>query len=71
MWNRVKNNPAFLKLSAEIGWKALSDSVDQMKAGKFTELVWPLGEEDPDDAFSSIPYEKVCIPLLLLFNWIH
>jgi hypothetical protein len=25
----------------------------------FTSLVWPLGGEDPDDAFSSVPYEKV------------
>lgn len=29
-----------------------------MGGGKFTELVWPLGNEDPDDAFSSVPYEK-------------
>lgn len=27
--------------------------------GAFTSLVWPLGKEDPDDAFSSVPYEKV------------
>ena len=26
---------------------------------RFTSLVWPLGGEDPDDAFSSVPYEKV------------
>lgn len=25
----------------------------------FTQLVWPLNGEDPDDAFSSVPYEKV------------
>ncbi len=59
IYSSVKGNPAFLKLSAEIGWKALTDSVNQMGGGKFTELVWPLGDEDPDDAFSSIPYEKV------------
>ena len=29
----------------------------------FTALVWPLGGEDPDDAFSSVPYEKVLLPL--------
>jgi hypothetical protein len=54
-----KGDPTVLKLSAEIGWKALRDSVEQMGSGKFTELVWPLTAEDPDDAFSSIPYEKV------------
>lgn len=57
--SRVKKNPDFIKLSAEIGWKALVDSVDQLESGKFTKLVWPLGKEDPDDAFSSVPYEKV------------
>lgn len=50
-----------MKLSAEIGWKALRDSVSHMSDGKFTELVWPLGDEDPDDAFSSVPYEKVSV----------
>jgi hypothetical protein len=25
----------------------------------FTQLIWPLNGEDPDDAFSSVPYEKV------------
>ena len=41
----------------------------------FTLLIWPLGREDPDDAFSSVPYEKVkeqvyyflCFFLYLLF----
>lgn len=25
---------------------------------QFTQMVWPLHGEDPDDAFSSVPYEK-------------
>ena len=29
----------------------------------FTSLIWPLGKEDPDDAFSSVPYEKVEQPV--------
>jgi leukotriene-A4 hydrolase len=33
----------------------------------FTSLVWPLGGEDPDDAFSSVPYEKVNILHILLY----
>jgi leukotriene-A4 hydrolase len=47
-------------LSAEIGWKALEDSVKMLGGdeGRYTALVWPLSGEDPDDAFSSVPYEK-------------
>ena len=33
----------------------------------FTSLIWPLGREDPDDAFSSVPYEKVTIKTLTHF----
>ena len=39
----------------------MSDDITRMggDAGKFTGLIWPLGEgEDPDDAFSTVPYEK-------------
>jgi leukotriene-A4 hydrolase len=45
--------------SAIIGWKALVDSVNQFGADhEFTKLVIDLKGKDPDDAFSSIPYEK-------------
>lgn len=45
--------------SAIIGWKALEDSVDLFgKDHEFTKLVVDLEGKDPDDAFSSIPYEK-------------
>jgi hypothetical protein len=48
-----------LKLSAQIGWKHLKDDVALLGADSgFTSLVWPLGGEDPDDAFSAVPYEK-------------
>ena len=40
------------------GWGHLKDSIEAMKGGPFTALVWPLQGEDPDDAFSSVPYEK-------------
>jgi len=44
---------------ALIGWKHLKDSVDQFGADhEFTKLVPSLGGSDPDDAFSSVPYEK-------------
>ncbi|KAL8943510.1 MAG: hypothetical protein Q9216_001045 [Gyalolechia sp. 2 TL-2023] len=45
--------------SAIIGWKALSDSVANFgEEHEFTKLVVDLKGKDPDDAFSSVPYEK-------------
>ena len=45
--------------SAIIGWKALQDSVTEFgNTHEFTKLVIDLKGKDPDDAFSSIPYEK-------------
>ncbi|KAL2842956.1 leukotriene A-4 hydrolase [Aspergillus pseudoustus] len=45
--------------SAIIGWKALRDSVERYgEDHEFTKLVPNLKGQDPDDAFSSIPYEK-------------
>ncbi|KAL9603480.1 MAG: hypothetical protein Q9219_001167 [cf. Caloplaca sp. 3 TL-2023] len=45
--------------SAIIGWKALSDSIAQFgEEHEFTKLVIDLKGKDPDDAFSSVPYEK-------------
>lgn len=45
--------------SAIIGWKALEDSVTQFGAAhEFTKMVIDLKGKDPDDAFSSVPYEK-------------
>lgn len=45
--------------SAIIGWKALSDSIEQFgEDHEFTKLIPDLKGKDPDDAFSSVPYEK-------------
>ena len=45
--------------SAIIGWKALTDSINNFgEDHEFTKLVIDLKGKDPDDAFSSIPYEK-------------
>ncbi|KAF2835226.1 putative leukotriene A-4 hydrolase like protein [Patellaria atrata CBS 101060] len=53
--------------SAIIGWKALQDSVERYGEGhEFTRLVIDLKGKDPDDAFSSIPYEKGFIFLYYL-----
>ncbi|RDL37711.1 Leukotriene A(4) hydrolase [Venustampulla echinocandica] len=45
--------------SAIIGWTALKESVDRFGDDhEFTKLIVDLKGKDPDDAFSSIPYEK-------------
>lgn len=45
--------------SSIIGWKALEDSIERYgKDHAYTKLVVDLKGNDPDDAFSSIPYEK-------------
>ncbi|KAB8349807.1 hypothetical protein FH972_023820 [Carpinus fangiana] len=45
--------------SAIIGWKALEDSIKGYgEEHEFTRLVVDLKGKDPDDAFSTIPYEK-------------
>ena len=45
--------------SALIGWKALSDSIAQFgEDHEYTKMIPDLKGKDPDDAFSSIPYEK-------------
>jgi leukotriene-A4 hydrolase len=49
----------FRDFSAIIGWKALTDSIELFgKDHEFTKLIVDLKGKDPDDAFSSIPYEK-------------
>ena len=45
--------------SAIIGWKALTDSITHYgETHDFTKLIVDLKDKDPDDAFSSVPYEK-------------
>ncbi|KAJ5777112.1 hypothetical protein N7520_000358 [Penicillium odoratum] len=50
---------AYRHFSAIIGWKSLTDSVEHFGHDHdFTKLITDLKGKDPDDAFSSIPYEK-------------
>jgi len=60
--SRFKGGDDHRLLSAEMGWKHLKDDVALLSCncenGDFTKLVWPLGDQDPDDAFSGVPYEK-------------
>jgi leukotriene-A4 hydrolase len=52
-------NEKYRDFSAIIGWKALSDSIENFgEDHNFTKLIPDLKGQDPDDAFSSIPYEK-------------
>ncbi|KAK5088533.1 Leucyl aminopeptidase yscIV [Lithohypha guttulata] len=45
--------------SAIIGWSALTDSIKNFgETHEFTKLIVDLKGKDPDDAFSSVPYEK-------------
>ncbi|KAJ5170669.1 Leukotriene A4 hydrolase [Penicillium coprophilum] len=45
--------------SAIIGWKSLTDAVEHFgEDHEFTKLIIDLKGKDPDDAFSSVPYEK-------------
>lgn len=55
----IHGNDTWRDFSAIIGWKALTDSVDQYGHDhEFTKLIVDLKGKDPDDAFSSVPYEK-------------
>lgn len=54
-----RHGEQYRHFSAIIGWKALSDAVNHFGSDhEFTRLVVDLKGKDPDDAFSSIPYEK-------------
>ena len=56
---KVNRNEDHMKLSAQVGWKHLKDDIARMGTEhKFTQLIWPLNGEDPNEAFSSVPYEK-------------
>lgn len=47
------------QFDAIMGWNDLRESVDLFgKDHEYTKLVYKLGTNDPDDAFSTIPYEK-------------
>lgn len=58
--SKVKNNVEVGRLSSQIGYQHLKESVQGFTGDdeKFSQMVWPLNGEDPDHAFSSVPYEK-------------
>jgi leukotriene-A4 hydrolase len=59
--SRHKHNYEIGKLSAQFGLQELKDSIDTFGLDcPWTQLVWPLQSgQDPNDAFSLIPNEKV------------
>ena len=53
------HSPEYFDFDSIIGWKHLSDSVDVYgEQHPFTLLVPTIAGVDPDDSFSSVPYEK-------------
>ncbi|KAF0711256.1 hypothetical protein As57867_005328, partial [Aphanomyces stellatus] len=64
MWLQRKimariHSDLFFDFDASIGWSDLQESIDDYGADhEFTKLVPTLDACDPDDAFSSVPYEK-------------
>lgn len=55
----IHGDERYRDFSAIIGWKALSDSIKNYgEDHEFTKLIPNLIGKDPDDAFSSVPYEK-------------
>lgn len=63
----IHGGDKYRDFSAIIGWKALEDSIAQFgEDHEFTKLIPDLKGKDPDDAFSSIPYEKGFVLLYTL-----
>ncbi|KAJ3612580.1 hypothetical protein NHX12_020851 [Muraenolepis orangiensis] len=59
MIGRVMESEQFRQFKAIGGWKDLQESVNTFGANNpLTNLVPSLRDVDPDDAFSSVPYEK-------------
>ena len=55
---RIHENDLFLDFDALGGVKALQDTVEGEMPRKFTALVLDIGDGDPDDAYSSVAYER-------------
>ncbi|KAL1856924.1 Leucyl aminopeptidase yscIV [Diaporthe australafricana] len=57
--NASIHGPAHFDFSAVIGWKHLEDAIQEYgKDHEYTQLSIPHKGIDPDDAFSTVPYEK-------------
>ncbi|AEO63452.1 uncharacterized protein THITE_2108732 [Thermothielavioides terrestris NRRL 8126] len=55
----IHKNDAYFDFSAIIGWKHLEEAIEEFgKDHEFTKLCISHKNIDPDDAFSTVPYEK-------------
>lgn len=54
---KVNKDSKFFDFDSIGGWEDLRESV-ALLPDKYTKLIPDLGNDDPDDAFSSVPYEK-------------
>jgi len=55
---RIHKNDKYLDFDALGGLRDLEDTVTGEMPEKFQSLVLPIGDEDPDDAYSTVAYEK-------------
>ena len=62
---RIKNDPKFFDFDAMDGRKHLMDATEQMRP-RYTRLVLDIGDEDPDESYSAVAYEKGFTLLLYL-----
>lgn len=65
---RLHNSEPMRSFMALGGWQDLQYSVDVFESGPYTKLVPDLKGVDPDDAFSTVPYEKGFTLLYYLEN---
>lgn len=54
----IHNDPKFLDFDALEGLKSLQDTVDGDMPKEFTKLVLDIGDNDPDESYSSVAYER-------------
>lgn len=55
---RIHKNDKFLDFDALGGYKTLEDTIKREMPADFQKLVLPIGDKDPDEAYSSVAYEK-------------
>ena len=64
---RFHNDERLRHLSMISGYHALEEAVSKFGAAHaYTKLVLDIDDDDPDDSFSSVPYEKGCLFLYYL-----
>lgn len=56
--SKIHKNEKFLDFDAIGGLKTLTDTITREMPEEYTRLVLDIGDQDPDDAYSSVAYEK-------------